>query len=270
MIVVDLLFLVAALQTGGEIIGGVGRKFRSEQIDRNGKVEVEIALDGVEIDAAMGRDILRFMRLHQFAGPLNDALNTGVADEHMVRFFGQHEAAGARQGVECRFGEGGQLIFAVAIGEEGEHEIGQPIRRMFVEGAKNARPIDVARAPFQEPLGFFAPVAAKMRVQQIGHGPQVPAFFDVDLKEVAQIVKRRAGEAEHALLLDARRFGIALRHDQAAQRRAVFARHVLPHRVALVCTERDAPVGLRLGEENAPAIFRHFDIAKIRPAVGFD
>ena len=51
----------------------------------------------------------------------------GLADEHVVRFFGQHEAAGARQRVEARLRQRMQLHLAVAVGEEGEHEKGEPV-----------------------------------------------------------------------------------------------------------------------------------------------
>ncbi len=93
-------------------------------------------------------------------------------------------------------------------------------------------------------------------------------LFHVDLKEIAQIVLARRGEAEVALLLDRRRLGVALRHDDAAQVGAMLARHVLPHRLALVFAEADAPVLFRLREEDAPAVVWHLHVAEIRPAVG--
>jgi hypothetical protein len=40
-------------------------------------------------------------------------------------------------------------------------------------------------------------------VQQVDHRPQVAAFFDVDLEQVAQVVEARAMRAERALLFDA-------------------------------------------------------------------
>jgi hypothetical protein len=65
-------------------------------------------------------------------------------------------------------------------------------------------------------------------VQQIDHGPEVAALFDVDLEQVAQVVERGAGLAEQALLLDAGGLGVALGHDDAPQRVAVLAGHLLP------------------------------------------
>ena len=54
-----------------------------------------------------------------------------------------------------------------------------------------------------------------------------------------------------ALLLDGGRLGVALDHDQAAQRRAVVPRHPLPDRLALVVAEADAPVRHRVREKDA-------------------
>ncbi len=65
-------------------------------------------------------------------------------------------------------------------------------------------------------------------MEQVDHRPQVTALFDVDLEEVAQVVERRRGLAELALLLDARRLGVGLRHDDAAEDAAELAGHLVP------------------------------------------
>ena len=70
-----------------------------------------------------------------------------------------------------------------------------------------------------------------------------------------------------ALLLDRRRLGVALHDEQAAQVGAVLAGHLLPHRLALVVAEGDAAVGLGLGEEDAPAVVGHLDVAEVGPAL---
>ena len=70
------------------------------------------------------------------------------------------------------------------------------------------------------------------------------ALLDVDLEQIAHVVERRRGLAEVALLLDRRRLGIALDHDQPAEHGAVFAGHVLPDRLAQVIAERDLTVFL--------------------------
>ena len=117
---------------------------------------------------------------------------------------------------------------------------------------------------------FLAAVAPEMGVQQINHGPQMAAFLDVHLEQVAQIVERRAGPAEVALLFDRSGFGIALGDDQAAQFGAVLARHLVPHRLALVLAEGDLPVLFGRGEKDTPAIFRHPQMAVMGPTLGVD
>ena len=96
--------------------------------------------------------------------------------------FGQHEARGARQGVEARLRQGLQLHLTVAVGEVGKHEKGEPVRRRFVEGAQHTRPVGIARPARQQPLRLFAAIAAEVLLQQIDHGPEVPAFLDIDLE----------------------------------------------------------------------------------------
>jgi hypothetical protein len=98
-----------------------------------------------------------------------------------------------------------------------------------VEGAEDARLVGVAAAALEQGLGLLAAVATEVRVQQVDHRPQVAALLHVDLEEVAEVVQAGAGLAEQALLLDAGRLGVALGDDQAAERVAVLAGHLLPH-----------------------------------------
>ena len=92
----------------------------------------------------------------------------------------------------------------------------------------------VAGAALQQLLGLLAAVAAEIFVQQIDHRPEVAAFLDIHLEHVAHVVERGRGLAEMALLLDRGRLGVALDHDQPAQHGAIFARHFLPGRLAVV------------------------------------
>src|ERR1700675_1339184 len=94
-----------------------------------------------------------------------------------------------------------------------------------------------------ERLRFLAAVAAEVAVQQIHHRPEVATFLDIDLEQVAQIVERRAGETQMTLLFDRRRFGVALSDDEPPQVGAIFARHFLPCRLALVCAEVHLALG---------------------------
>src|SRR6185312_17058468 len=110
--------------------------------------------------------------------------------------------AGARQRIEARLGETRELILPVAIGEKREHQVSEPVRRRFVERAEDTRMVRAAGAPHQQGIRLLAPVASEVGVQQIDHRPQMARLLDVNLKEVAQIVKRRGGASEMALLFD--------------------------------------------------------------------
>ena len=109
---------------------------------------------------------------------------------------------------------------------------------------EDARLVGVAGMARQQLLRLLAAVAAEIGVQQIDHRPEMAAFLDIDLEEAAKVVERGADVAEQALLLDRRGLGVALRHDQAAQGRAMLARHLLP---------RPAGRGSRRSRSCAPA-----------------
>jgi hypothetical protein len=239
-------------------------------------MQVELLLDGRQIDHAERAHLVDRLRvlnsglLHRLAGALDGAADPGFADEHVVRLFGQHEAAGARQRIEPRLGEAFELHLAVAVGEEGEHEERQPVRRRLVEGAEHARRILAARAPTQQFVRLLAAIAAEIFVQKVDHRPEMTAFLDVDLEQIAHVVERRRGLAEIALLFDRSRFGVTLDHHQAAQHGAVFARDILPGRLADMLAERDGTIFLLGCKENAPAVLRHLHIVELGPALGID
>ena len=128
----------------------------------------------------------------------------------------------------------------------------------------------VAGAAPQQFFGFLAAVAAKIFLQQIDHRPEVAAFLDVHLEQVAQVIERRRGGAEVPLLLDRGRFGIALDHQQAAQHGAIFAGHFLPGRLALVRAERDGAAFDLRRQQDAPAVFRHANEIELGPALAAD
>src|SRR5581483_4190946 len=52
----------------------------------------------------------------------------------------------------------------------------------------------------------------------------------------------------------------------AAQNSAMLSRNLLPDRLALMLAERDPPIGLRMGQKDSPAIFRHLHVSEIRPS----
>ena len=192
--------------------------------------------------------------------PTNIWCASSVSMKRQVRDSGIE--AGLRQRLE--------LHLAVAVGEIGEHEERQPIRRLLVERAQHARRIGIAGAALQQCFRLLAAVGAEIFLQQIDHRPEMAAFLDVDLEQVAQVVKRWRGLAEMALLLDRGRLGVALDHDQTAQHGAIFAGHFLPGSFALVAAEGNlAALHLRR-QQHAPAIIRHADVVEFGPAFGID
>ena len=83
--------------------------------------------------------------------------------------------------------------------------------------------VGVAGVTRQHRVRLLAAVAAEMRVQQVDHGPEVAAFLDVHLEEVAHVVERWRSLAEMTLLLDACGLGVALDDDEAAQHQTLSA-----------------------------------------------
>ena len=187
-----------------------------------------------------------------------------------MSLFGQHELGRAREWIEAAFGEGAELELAVAIGEVREHKVRQPVGRRLVKRLQDARVVRVAAAPREQLLGLLAAVATEMLVQQVHHRPKMPAFFHVDLEQVAQVVLARRRQSEMALLLNGRWFGVALSHDDAAQVGAILAGHVLPRSLALVVAEMDLALFFARIEEDAPTVVRHLHMAELRPALRVD
>src|SRR5712691_13546381 len=72
------------------------------------------------------------------------------------------------------------------------------------------------------------------------------------------------------LLLDRRGLGVALGHDEPPERGAMLAGNVLPGRLALMVAERDRAIQLWLGQENAPAVLGHLQVAELGPALRVD
>src|SRR6266850_2505370 len=272
VIVIQFSFTEASFQAAGEIIRSVRRNVRTVKIESHAVVKIQVLLNRLEINHAQGahiRGAIELMFLHHFAGALNDAADAGLADEHVVGFLGEHEAAGARKRIKAGFGERAKLEFAVAIGEEREHIESEPVGSRFVERTENAGIVGVAGAAREEGFGFLAAVASEIAMQQIHHSPQVTAFFDVHLKNISQVVHRRTRRTQHSLLFDGSRLGVSLGDNDAAQRGAVFARDFLPRGLAFVGAEIHFTLFIAWLEKNSPAVVRHLDVAELRPAVRF-
>src|SRR5438046_1906112 len=95
----------------------------------------------------------------------------------------------------------------------------------------------------------------------------MPAFLDIHLEQIAQIVKGRTGCAEQSLLLDRSWLRISLSHDDAPQRRSIFSWNILPGWFALMIAEVDLFVFITRRQKDAPSIVRHANVSEIRPAV---
>src|SRR6266436_5811685 len=272
VIVFQLGFTEPPFQAAGEIIRSVRRNVRAVEIQSYAVVKIQVLLNRLEIDHAQGAHvgrIIEFMFLHHFAGPLNDAADAGFADEHVMGFLGEHEAASARKRNKTGFGERTKLEFAVAIGEEREHIESEPVGSRFVERAENAGIVGVTGAPPEQRFGFLAAIASEIAMRQIDHGPEVAAFFHVDLENISEVVHGRTRSAEHALLFDGSGLGVSLGDDDAAKGGAVFAGDFLPGGLAFVSAEIYFALLVARLEKNAPAVVRHLDVAELCPAVGF-
>jgi len=119
----------------------------------------------------------------------------------------------------------------------------QPVGRCLIERLQDPGVVFLTTAPLKECFPFFAAITTEIFVQQIDHGPEVAALFNVDLEEVAQVVLTGRSQAQMALLLDTRWFGIALGHDDTAEVGPVFAGDVLPDLFTEVIAEMDLAVG---------------------------
>src|SRR5204862_8012510 len=105
--------------------------------------------------------------------------HSGFADKHVVGFFGKHEAAGARERIECGLPQRRKLELAIAIVEEGRHEAGEPMPRLLVEGGEDARVVGVAGAALDQVFSRFTSIFSKVAVEKVDHGPKMTSLFDV-------------------------------------------------------------------------------------------
>src|SRR6476620_7168001 len=93
-------------------------------------------------------------------------------------------------------------------------------------------------------------------------------FLDIYLEEIAQVVKRWTRFAELSLLLNRRRFGIALSDDDATQCIAKLTWHFLVSGTTVVIAEPHFGIGLRRLKKDAPPVIRHLHVIEVRPPFG--
>jgi hypothetical protein len=224
----------------------------------------------VQRDRTQRADVVGVVLDHELGGALHDPVDAGGADEHVVRLFFEHEFAGARQRVEGALLQRAELVFAVTVGEVGEHEERQPVRGLLVESAKDPRGVDTAGVAAQQCIGLVAAFPAEEGVQQVHHGPQVPALLNVDLEQVTKIEQAGCGEAEKALLLHGSGLGVTLHDDEPLQICPIFAGYLLPAGLAFVRAEADAAIRATLREEDAPPVLVGRHVIKDGPAIPAD
>src|SRR5262249_46225260 len=106
----ELVLLGSALEPSGEEGCGVGRHLGSEEIQGHRVPEVQVLLQRWQIDSAELAWIAMLGFPAQFRGALNHPPDSRLADEHVMRLFGEHEAGGSRERVKSRFGESQELI----------------------------------------------------------------------------------------------------------------------------------------------------------------
>src|SRR4029453_16604564 len=108
MIVLQPVLAVAALETRVEGIRRIGRDLAAEKVEREREREIGLFVYRRQADDAKLARLLDLVGiadprlLHRFARALDDARDAGLAHEHVVRFFREHEAAGARERIETR------------------------------------------------------------------------------------------------------------------------------------------------------------------------
>src|ERR1044072_986948 len=145
----------------------------------------------------------------------------------MMCLLCQHELTGAGKRFKSRFGKRAQLIFAITVGEHGKAVKVEPVITRLIKGLENSRFIRIATAPLEKIFSLFASITPEIFMQEIDHSPKVATLFDIDLKEISQVIKRRTGVSELTLLFNRGRFGVALSNDDAAKRIAKFTRDFL-------------------------------------------
>jgi len=146
----------------------------------------------------------------------------------------------------------------------------QPVRGGLVEGLQDARVVGLSAAPLQQRFALLAAIPSEVFVQQVDHGPKVTALFDIDLKEVAQIVLAGCGQPKVSLLLDGGRLGIALGHDNAPQIGPILAGDILPGILTDVIAKMDLPTLFGRVQKDAPTVVGHLDVSELGPALGID
>ena len=123
----------------------------------------------------------------------------------------------------------------------------------------------------EQRLGLLAAVAAEVLVQQVDHRPQVAAFLDVDLEQVAQVV--------HATARSGPRWRCCSTDAGSVSPCVTMMRRRLARCSPGTSCQAFSPLWspkwiLRFGvagvEEDAPAVVAHLHVVELRPALRVD
>src|SRR5690242_17459735 len=126
--ILPLLLLRPSLQAVAEVRGGIGGDFVAVQIETEAEPEIDELLDGWEINTSQFANVFRKpSALEQLTCSFDNSRHTGFANEHVMRFFGQHEARRSGERIERAFRQREQLRLAVTISEHREHEEVEPV-----------------------------------------------------------------------------------------------------------------------------------------------
>ena len=109
-------------------------------------MEVQIALDRLQINRASStnfRGVIGLQFIHHGCRARQHTRDAALANEHVMRLFGEHKFRGARERIKRTFGECAELKFTVAIREVREHEKRQPVRRFLVKRAQDSRVVGI-------------------------------------------------------------------------------------------------------------------------------
>ena len=131
-------------------------------------MEINFLLYGCKINCAMlahalfVHGICNAVLAHDLAGALNNALDASATDEHVVPFFGEHEAGRSCQRIETGRRQRLELHLAIAICKRCEHEERQPVGRGLIKCTQDSWLVRVARGSFKQIFGFFSTVPAEV------------------------------------------------------------------------------------------------------------
>ena len=147
---------------------------------------------------------------------LDHAAQAVVAGAHVEGFFAQHVGHGAPQGREARILQHLQLELAVAVDEVGVSEEVHPVVDVDVECAEQA--LVLKGTPLQHLLCFNFARISEVIDQERTHLPAMAHLLDHDPRNRTPVPVGWRGLEQVPLLLDARKFRVALVHDQVHER----------------------------------------------------